>query len=124
MREDSQAPLAVLNQAIDVLHRFREKNAEMTITNALAFLYVARDNGKIIQRELLKKLNVPDATISRMIRALTKEGDGRSPGLGLVELHPDPADIRRKLIVLTPDGKQLRKKLLEAFAKPARSGAM
>jgi DNA-binding MarR family transcriptional regulator len=116
MQEDSQAPLAALNCAVALVERFREQNPAMTSTNMLAFLHVARDEDQgISQSELMKRFDVSDATVSRMVRALTKEGDGRSPGRALVELRTDDRDARRKNIVLTPDGRRLRKKLLEAL---------
>jgi DNA-binding MarR family transcriptional regulator len=118
MREESQAPLATLNRAVALVEEFRKKNPAMTSTNMLAFLHVARDEDQgISQSELMKRFGVSDATVSRMVRALTKEGDGRSPGRALVELRTDDRDARRKNIVLTPDGKRLRKKLVDALGQ-------
>jgi DNA-binding MarR family transcriptional regulator len=96
-----------------VLEKLREVNPQFTLTNALTFLVIARDeSSNVSQSELRREFRVVDATVSRMVRALTMEGERDKPGLGLVELEQDPNDKRRKIIRLTPKGEGLRNSIL------------
>ena len=113
---DQRPPTAGLNSLISVLKKLREVNPQFTLTNALTFLVIARDeSAKVSQSELCREFRVVDATVSRMVRALTPEGERGKPGLGLVELEQDPNDKRRKIIRLTPEGERLRNSILSSM---------
>lgn len=54
-------------------------------------------------RELRERLDLDSGYLSRLLRRLTRAG--------VVEVRPDPADRRRRLVTLTPEGAQVRREL-------------
>jgi DNA-binding MarR family transcriptional regulator/predicted GNAT family acetyltransferase len=54
-------------------------------------------------RDLRERLDLDSGYLSRLLRRL-----GRA---GVVEVRPDPADRRRRLVTLTPEGRRVRREL-------------
>ena len=54
-------------------------------------------------RDLRERLDLDSGYLSRLLRRL-----GRA---GVVDVHPDPADRRRRLVTLTPEGRRVRREL-------------
>jgi DNA-binding MarR family transcriptional regulator len=58
-----------------------------------------RSSGKMSQAEIARNLNVSPASLTDSVHLCMKRG--------LIEQHPDPTDGRKKLLMLTPKGKQV-----------------
>ncbi|EWG97932.1 MarR family winged helix-turn-helix transcriptional regulator [Halomonas sp. BC04] len=56
---------------------------------------------------LIKKTGLSQASCSRNVTLLSDQDRHGKPGLGLVEAEEDPAERRRKIVRLTPKGKEL-----------------
>jgi len=54
-------------------------------------------------RELRERLDLDSGYLSRLLRRLTRAG--------VVDVHPDPADRRRRLVTLTAEGRDVRREL-------------
>lgn len=54
-------------------------------------------------RELRERLDLDSGYLSRLLRRLTRGG--------VVDVHPDPADRRRRLVTLTAEGRTVRREL-------------
>lgn len=54
-------------------------------------------------RELRDRLDLDSGYLSRLLRRLTRAG--------VVDVHPDPADRRRRLVALTREGRRVRREL-------------
>lgn len=54
-------------------------------------------------RELRERLDLDSGYLSRLLRRLSRAG--------VVDVHPDPTDRRRRLVTLTPDGRKVRREL-------------
>jgi DNA-binding MarR family transcriptional regulator/predicted N-acetyltransferase YhbS len=54
-------------------------------------------------RELRERLDLDSGYLSRLLRRLTRAG--------IVDVHPDPADRRRRLVALTREGAKVRREL-------------
>jgi DNA-binding MarR family transcriptional regulator/predicted N-acetyltransferase YhbS len=54
-------------------------------------------------RELRERLDLDSGYLSRLLRRLTRAG--------VVDVHPDQADRRRRLVTLTPEGRKVRREL-------------
>ena len=83
------------------------------------FLTVALKPG-ITMKEISKKLNMSSASVSRNVSILSIEGWSSSKqrksngaGLSLIMAIPDPNERRRKLLFLSPKGKELINQLLK-----------
>ena len=100
------------NTVLAALELFRELGLELRMSSALGFLYVCENEGLNIQ-ELAYVCRFNKATASRSIRALAPPDSAGAlyPALGLVELFPDPADTRGRLVFLTAKGQELRDRL-------------
>lgn len=80
---------------------------ETTLKVLETLLYIAVNDG-CSQVELRKALNITQATMSRIVALLgttgVKQRGERGAAIGLVQKRPDPEDLRRTLISLTPKG--------------------
>jgi DNA-binding MarR family transcriptional regulator/RimJ/RimL family protein N-acetyltransferase len=54
-------------------------------------------------RELRERLGLDSGYLSRLLRRLTRAG--------VLEVRPDPSDRRRRLVTLTPEGREVRREL-------------
>ncbi|OUE44484.1 hypothetical protein BZY95_06355 [Billgrantia desiderata SP1] len=61
----------------------------------------------ITMGELIRKTHLSQASCSRNVSLLSDMDRHDRPGLGLVEAREDPAERRRKIVRLTPKGREL-----------------
>lgn len=90
---------------------FRDLDQDMPMTQAICFLWVALNEGRT-QVELRQALNMPSATSSRNLAALSKVHRLGKAGHNLIEWAENPEDRRAKLLYLTPKGRAFVETLL------------
>ena len=77
------------------------------------FLEVARRE-RCTFAELEEALSVTGGSVSRSVAALSETNRFGQPGYGLLELHKDPRQPRRYLVMVSPKGKRLLSQLKRA----------
>lgn len=97
-----------------LISTFREIDPDMPMTQAICLLRVALNEGRT-QVELRQSLNMPSATSSRSLAALSKVYKIGKPGLDLIDWVENPEDRRAKLLYLTPKGRHLIDRLRGTF---------
>jgi len=105
--------------ALDGALRFAraELTADITAQRLLILLNVFFNQG-MSQRELLTKLDTTSITaLSRNLADLSAWTTRKSEGPGLIELRPDPMNLRVKRVFLTEDGERFVKRWLRASAQ-------
>lgn len=105
-------PLWQLFKAIEEFRRF---DAEIPTQTVNTFLYVATHEG-CTMKDVADALGVAQSTMSRNVATLDRINRHHQPGLDLVRAVEDPAERRRKIISLTPKGRQLTARLNELVA--------
>ncbi|HWK44092.1 MAG TPA: MarR family transcriptional regulator [Stellaceae bacterium] len=99
-------PARDLDTVIHLFEAFRALDPDMPIQYALSFLTLARNEG-LSMGELAQRLGIAQSSASRNVAALSKWHSFGKAGHDLVEAREDPRERRRKLIRLTPAGRQL-----------------
>lgn len=89
-----------------VLGRLRDLHIDMTVQQALVFMYVAGHPGTT-QAAIMRDLGLGDSLVSRAIGLLTDIGLRRVRGLELVDQARLPDDRRTCVLTLTPKGRRL-----------------
>lgn len=108
--------------ALDSALRFAraELTADITAQRLLILICVYFNQG-LSQRELLSKLDSTSITaLSRNLADLSSWTTRKIPGPDLIELRPDPMNLRIKRVFLTRKGDRFIERLLNAGAEPAR----
>ena len=107
------------NAVLQSLELFRALHPSISLTQVVAFFYVAENEGLSIT-ELGDALSTTIATASRTARALYEEGrpSALPPGLGLLESQPHPVIANARPLHLTESGVALRDRI-EAVIKLA-----
>jgi DNA-binding MarR family transcriptional regulator len=93
---------------------------ELQMQQILTFLAVA-DVSEIPQADLEKLTGVGQSSVSRNVAKLGPGASPREPGYLLMEAYEDPEYRKRKLVRLTPRGKELVKELERFGAHGARA---
>lgn len=75
------------------------------------FLHLASQAEPVDMTSVGKSLELSKASTSRNFYRLSVGIRGGAEGLDLIQYQDDPMDIRRKLLVLTPKGKQVAEEL-------------
>jgi DNA-binding MarR family transcriptional regulator len=88
------------------IDEFRSLDKDIPGQAVVTFLVVAQKPG-ISSKELLQRIGVSQASISRNLALLGEWDRHGNPGLQLVDLIEDPVDRRNKIAFLTPRGKAL-----------------
>lgn len=101
-----------LEEALTLINNIREYS-DMPISQAYALLLIARYEGLSV-KDLAHRADVGMATASRYVSQFSKTVRPGESGMGLVEAIDDPMERRKKIIKLTPKGKQTIAKLLGA----------
>ncbi|SMF41940.1 DNA-binding transcriptional regulator, MarR family [Tistlia consotensis] len=101
--------LAGLSRVIEIL---RTIDSDMTVQAVAIFLAICRREG-ITMKELGIGLGIAQSSVSRNVAALSDKARRDRPALGLVAAEEDPDDWRRKIVRLTPRGRQVRAQLAE-----------
>jgi DNA-binding MarR family transcriptional regulator len=98
-------------KAIDAI---RTDSDDMPAQQLLAFLAIALQPG-LTMEQLGQNVGMSQASCSRNVSALSKWHRLGKPGADYVEAHEDPRERRRKIMHLTPKGKQVMRKAIEAL---------
>lgn len=83
----------------------RRLNAELPIQQLAILLEIASNPG-ISAVELSRLTDMPQASVSRNIHALSLTHRSGRPGLGLIDQFADPTDLRRYCLHLTDEGQE------------------
>jgi DNA-binding MarR family transcriptional regulator len=103
--------LRVLIQLVEIL---RDVDGEMPMQMAHCLLCVALRPGLTMQN-LSEMTGLSQSSSSRNIQTLGEWHRHGKPGYNLVQAVDDPVDTRRKIMFLTPKGKQVLKRLLSTL---------
>lgn len=98
-----------VDQALRILHVFREIDREFPLQYALCLLEISQNEG-ISLSELAQRTNLALSTISRIIGALSEYRQSGTP-YQLVEAVIDPKERRKKILRLTDKGRAVISKL-------------
>lgn len=101
-----------LSDALSLINNIREYS-DMPISQAYSLLLIARYEGLSV-KDLAHRADIGMATASRYVSQFGKTVRPGENGMGLVEAVDDPMERRKKIIKLTPKGKQVIAKLLGA----------
>lgn len=102
-----------LTRAIEV---FREFDAGFPTSYAVAFLYVAMEQGKGVS-EYARDMGVVQPVASRVLLEIGAKSRSGGEGLGLIEQDFAPNSLRSKQLFLTAKGRQLARKLELALGR-------
>ena len=105
--------------ALDAALRFAraELTADVTAQRLLILISVFFNQG-MSQRELLTKLDTTSITaLSRNLADLSAWTTRKTEGPGLIELRPDPMNLRVKRVFLTNKGERFVRRWLAAGAR-------
>ena len=119
MRELSPEEFGQL-QSLDKALRFAraQLTADVTAQRLLILICVFFNQG-LSQRELLGKLDSTSITaLSRNLADLSAWTTKKVEGPGLIELRPDPMNLRIKRVFLTKKGERFMRRWLAAAASP------
>ena len=97
---------------LECVELFRGSGVQVTLTQVMAFLYIAENEGlSITELGLVCGTTLP--TASRAARSLypSERPEALPPFLGLVEPHQHPAIAHGRLLHLTGAGEQLRDRI-------------
>ena len=105
--------------ALDNALRFARSHLSPDVTaQRLLILICVYFNQGLSQRELLTKLESTSITaLSRNLADLSSWTTRKKEGPGLIELRPDPMNLRVKRVYLTSAGQAFVKRLLAAGAR-------
>jgi DNA-binding MarR family transcriptional regulator len=99
-------------QGIDKVEKlvklFRMMDSEMPMQTALAFLFVANNDGKkkeTTMSDIARHVGLQQGSITRNVSNLSDWTYKKTKGMNLVKMTYDPMDSRRKLVTLTSKGK-------------------
>ncbi len=93
---------------------FRDIDEQMPLQMAQVFLAVALQPG-ITSAQLADTVGISQSSVSRNTAALGEWHRLDKPGFDLIEAVDDPRERRRRIHFLTPKGRQVAVKLLEAL---------
>lgn len=107
--------MSFLLRGLDVIKMFCN-TPDLPVQHITAFLLVAQ-RGEMPMADLEKGMGLAQSSISRAVAKLGKGYSPREPGFGLIEAEEDPYERRRKIIRLTPRGRELVKEIEVATGK-------
>lgn len=97
----------------------RELGPDVTLQRLLILLNVYLNEG-LSQSELLRMLDATSpAALSRNLADLSAWTSRKQPGPGLLELRPDPMNLRRKSVHLTDFGRAVVERILQTTSEDA-----
>lgn len=99
-----------LENSLRILEVFRGMNKDTTVGEICAFLHIAigeKPDSGISVTEVSNLLEAPLSTTSRYVQSLGDVDRNRNPGLKLISDQIDPMERRKKILRLTPSGKQV-----------------
>jgi DNA-binding MarR family transcriptional regulator len=100
------------NAVLQVLCLLKGLEPRISLNEAVAFLYVAENEGLTVQ-EMAGVSGLTQSTASRSLRALGPKESRWSlaPALGLLEAYLNPADARSHVIHLSARGREVRDRI-------------
>ncbi len=107
---DDVTKLERLSRVIDI---FRDIDGSISANYLQAFILVALKPGRG-STEYARDLGLAQAVVSRILLEIGKKSRMGGEGLGLVDSVHDPKDLRLKRNYLTPKGRELLRKILNA----------
>lgn len=106
--------MTILIRGMEALRReFQSQDLQMQ--TALLFLQVGQ-HGEVSMSDLEKQVGISQASVSRGVGVLST-GRPDEPGRGILEAFEDPYYRRRKIVKLTPRGKSMFNRIIEAMRK-------
>jgi hypothetical protein len=109
-----------LKAALQLLKLFREVDPEMPMGAARAFLLIAAEENLSVA-DLQRQGDTALSSASRYHGYLGREDRHHRPGKGLVVALPSLEDSRKKALRLTPRGRLLASKVVDAVNKAKRA---
>lgn len=100
-----------LMKAIDVI---RTDSDDMPAQQIQTFLAVALRPG-LTMEDLSREVGISQSSCSRNVAALSKWHRLGKPGADYIEANEDPRERRRKVMHLTPKGRTVARKAIEAL---------
>jgi DNA-binding MarR family transcriptional regulator len=97
---------------INAIETLRLYNKRMEAQQALILLYLYQA-GETSPINLEKQLGLSGAAVSRNLYQLSIHKTKGIPGMGLLDIQPDPMDRRYKIISLTEEGLDLMKEVIK-----------
>jgi DNA-binding MarR family transcriptional regulator len=110
-----------LGRLLRSLEVFRNIDKDMTLGSMVSLVQVSLNEGMSIT-ELSRQTGDLLATTSRYVQALGDLRHDRKPGASLIDSHIDPLNFRKKVLRLTPSGRQRVNQLADAVMSRTVSG--
>ena len=102
----SITPLGVVSDALEAFKDFTG-DGDVQIQTIQIFMKIVLAGDNFISYDALEKVTgVSQSAVSRSIKKMTA-GPRATPGYGLIIVDFDPYDLRRRIIKLSPRGKDL-----------------
>lgn len=99
-------PLELVSNALEAFKEFTE-DGDVQVQTIQTFLKIALAGGATANfRDISRATGVTQAAVSRNIKKMAK-GPRETAGYGLIIVELDPYDSRRRIITLSPRGKEL-----------------
>ncbi|MEL7297957.1 MAG: hypothetical protein AAGJ86_09865 [Pseudomonadota bacterium] len=107
-----------MSQIIDGLKVARDAIApDLTVQRLLVLMTVAENEG-LSQGELGQLMTrISTTALSRNLADLSAISSRKAPGPALIRQRPDPDNLRRRQITLTPKGRRLVSRIKGAFGE-------
>jgi DNA-binding MarR family transcriptional regulator len=102
-------PLDLLAEVFDILEA---THVGMTVIH-FHILMILSEKSKMSLMQISTILGLHKRLVARSIDVLSIHGNGRTPGLGLVDIERDPTDLRRRTYELTSVGASLQNRILQ-----------
>jgi DNA-binding MarR family transcriptional regulator len=113
LNEEDEIAVERLRRAVDV---FREIDTALPASYLAAFLLVAARPGGSTT-EYAAEMGQAQAVTSRILLEIGKKSRTGNPGHELVDSDAHPDDLRRRRVFLTPKGRRLLRKVVDAVRR-------
>lgn len=100
-----------LHRSMKLVEVFRELNPKMALQAMTTFLYVAQNDGTGTMKELAELMDVSQGSATRNVQIFLKKNRHGEAGFDMLDYREDPEHRSRKLLFLTPKGKDFARKL-------------
>ena len=92
------------------LAEFQKVDPDLTVSDALAFLVTAEDEGLSV-KDVQNRLQLTQSTASRTVNKLGQHGTRSKAGLALLQTDPNPGERRKVQVRLSARGRAFAKLL-------------
>lgn len=113
--------ITVMIQLLDTMRKSLGQS-DIPLQQLLTFCHVA-DKSEMPMADLALLSGVTQSSVSRNVARLGMGITPKEAGFGLLEAYEDPYYRKRKLVALTPRGKELVKELERVAARYLKSAA-